>query len=154
MQAMSSNRLLIDGRSSRSSSIAEKCSSNKEVEVPGVPFEGSVAVEIESEDLYRDFLESMKEMVEGSGEVKKDLAWFEEMLEWYLRMNKKWTHEFIVRAYWDLLSELMASSSFSSSCNNYTISGVLPSSCSSSSSSSYVSCLSEINEEVEEEGNS
>lgn len=139
MQAMSSNRLLFDGKTDNSSSIA----GNKEVKVP---FEGSVAVEVESKDLYRDFLASMKEIVEANGEVKKDLVWFEEMLEWYLRMNKKSTHEFIIGAYWDLLLEIMASSYCSTSA---TLSSCSSSTC--SSLSSYYSCPCEIQDVVKEE---
>lgn len=155
MQAVLSKRLLFDGGGSDRSMRQQQ---NGNVAEVGVPLEGSVAVVVESVDPYWDFRASMKEMVEAAEGVEgKGLEWFEEMLEWYLRMNKGWTHEYIVGAYWDLLLEMVAASSSSCSVVGDSLSSDCFCCCSSSSSSSYASCLSEIEvkeEEEEEEGKS
>lgn len=121
-------------------------SNNVNVVEVRVPFEGSVAVEMESKDPYRDFRASMEEMVKAEGGVGKNgWVWFEEMLVWYLRLNKRWAHEFIVGAYCDVLMEMMMVPS-SSSCTSV---GDRSCSCCSSKSSSYASCVSAIEEEEE-----
>ncbi|KAI3783659.1 hypothetical protein L1987_42745 [Smallanthus sonchifolius] len=68
----------------------------------GVPYKESVAMSIESEDPQGDFKKSMEEMVEIHG--LKDWECLEELLGWYLRMNGKNHHEFIVGAFVDLLA--------------------------------------------------
>ncbi|KAI3809279.1 hypothetical protein L1987_25250 [Smallanthus sonchifolius] len=68
----------------------------------GLPYKESVAMEMDSEDPYVDFLKSMEEMVEIHG--LKDWNCLEELLGWYLRMNEKNNHEFIVGAFVDLLA--------------------------------------------------
>lgn len=78
----------------------------------GVPFEGSVAMAMDSKDPYWDFKVSMEEMVVAHG--VKDWGWLEEMLAWYLRVNGQWTHGFIVRAFVDLLLGLASPSPCSS----------------------------------------
>ncbi|XP_010912356.1 transcription repressor OFP13-like [Elaeis guineensis] len=94
---------------------------------PGaVPFKKSIVLAMESEDPYHDFRVSMEEMVVAHG--LKDWECLKELLLWYLRVNVKKTHEFIVGAFVDLLLGLAS-----------------PPPCSSSSSMSF-----EI--EVEEEG--
>ncbi|KAG6515627.1 transcription repressor OFP13-like [Zingiber officinale] len=74
--------------------------------------EGSVAMEVESDDPYEDFKRSMEEMVMAHG--VRDWAWLEEMLRWYLKANGKSTHEVIVAAFMELLWRFIASSSSSS----------------------------------------
>ncbi|XP_047312442.1 transcription repressor OFP13-like [Impatiens glandulifera] len=67
-----------------------------------LPFEEeSVALAMESADPYRDFRKSMEEMMEIHG--LKDWDSWEELLGWYLRMNGKINHGFIVGAFIDLL---------------------------------------------------
>ncbi|KAL1542273.1 hypothetical protein AAHA92_26393 [Salvia divinorum] len=66
------------------------------------PFKGSVAMALESEDPYVDFKRSMEEMVESQG-LFRDWDCLEELLSWYLRMNRKMNHGFIVGAFVDLL---------------------------------------------------
>ncbi|KAF8668296.1 hypothetical protein HU200_052352 [Digitaria exilis] len=75
-------------------------------------FGGGMATSVESRNPYRDFRESMEEMVmsQAQGGVNKDWRWLEEMLGWYLRANGKSTHGFIVGAFVDLLVALSASS--------------------------------------------
>ncbi|URD83079.1 atofp18 ofp18 [Musa troglodytarum] len=79
--------------------------------VGAVPFEGSIAMAVESDDPYRDFKQSMEEMLTAHGVV--DWAWLEELLVWYLRANGKKTHELIIGAFVDLLVSLAAASSSS-----------------------------------------
>ncbi|KAK9075099.1 hypothetical protein SSX86_003418 [Deinandra increscens subsp. villosa] len=68
----------------------------------GVPYKESVAISIESEDPQGDFKKSMEEMMETHG--LKDWECLEELLGWYLRINGKNHHEFIVGAFVDLLA--------------------------------------------------
>ncbi|GFP81736.1 transcription repressor ofp13 [Phtheirospermum japonicum] len=66
--------------------------------------ESSVAVvAVESDDPYLDFKKSMAEMVESHG-LMKDWDRLEELLGWYLRMNAKNNHGFIVAAFLDLMA--------------------------------------------------
>ncbi|KAL3520911.1 hypothetical protein ACH5RR_019060 [Cinchona calisaya] len=74
-----------------------------------VPLKESVVLAMESEDPYLDFKKSMEEMVETNG--LKDWESLEELLGWYLKMNGKVNHGFIVGAFVDLLIGLAASSS-------------------------------------------
>ncbi|KAJ8756337.1 hypothetical protein K2173_025149 [Erythroxylum novogranatense] len=76
------------------------------------PFKESVALAMESEDPYVDFRRSMEEMVESHG--LKDWECLEELLGWYLRVNGKKHHGFIVGAFVDLLVDI-AGSGFSCS---------------------------------------
>ncbi|EHA8591072.1 transcription repressor OFP13-like [Cocos nucifera] len=94
IRGLSSDRLFFKPGST--SSILEEAAMAE-----GVPFEGSVAMAMDSKDPYLDFKVSMEEMVAAHG--VKDWNWLEEMLGWYLRVNGKWTHGFIVRAFVDLL---------------------------------------------------
>ncbi|XXG65094.1 hypothetical protein AAC387_Pa05g2884 [Persea americana] len=91
----------------------------EEVKEGGVPFKESVALAMESEDPYVDFRVSMEEMVEAHG--LKDWECLEELFMWYLRVNGKNTHGFIVGAFVDLLVGILStppsSSSSSSSCS-------------------------------------
>ncbi|KAL2227581.1 transcription repressor OFP13 [Sesamum indicum] len=77
----------------------------KEPEISGraalLPFKESVALALESDDPYSDFKKSMQEMVESHG--LKEWDCLEELLGWYLRMNGKSNHGFIVGAFVDLL---------------------------------------------------
>ncbi|XP_074585891.1 transcription repressor OFP15-like [Curcuma longa] len=81
--------------------------------------EGSVAMEVESDDPYEDFKRSMEEMVMAHG--VRDWAWLEEMLRWYLKANAKSTHEVIVAAFMELLWSFIASSSSSSSSSRSSV---------------------------------
>ncbi|KAJ9540767.1 hypothetical protein OSB04_027273 [Centaurea solstitialis] len=108
----SSERLFF--RPDRTSSILEtqgssdgKCTDVVEIDDGGgggggLPYKESVAMEMESDNPYSDFKKSMKEMVESHG--LKDWDCLMELLRWYLRMNGKNNHEFIVGAFVDLLS--------------------------------------------------
>ncbi|XP_027367496.1 transcription repressor OFP13-like [Abrus precatorius] len=116
-----------------------------------VPFKDSVLMSMESKNPYVDFKSSMEEMVETHG--VKDWESLEELLCWYLKVNGKSNHGYIVRAFVDLLTGLAVDTSASSSscsCSHSPLSG-----CSSSLSSSCctrcVSCL-EGEDEIVEEG--
>ncbi|XP_078435059.1 transcription repressor OFP13-like [Wolffia australiana] len=76
-------------------------------------FKESVVLSMESNDPYSDFRQSMEEMV--AIYAVKDWDYLEELLEWYLRVNGRDNHGFIVRAFVDLLLELFAPPSSSSS---------------------------------------
>ncbi|KAI4347771.1 hypothetical protein L6164_008554 [Bauhinia variegata] len=89
------------------SSILEKAKAN------GFPFKESVVMAMMSEDPYGDFRRSMEEMVESHG--VRDWEGLEELLGWYLRVNGKRNHGFIVGAFVDLLIGLVANSSYSDS---------------------------------------
>ncbi|XP_061363948.1 transcription repressor OFP13 [Gastrolobium bilobum] len=89
------------------SSILEKAKAS------GFPFKESVVLAMESEDPYEDFRKSMEEMVESHG--VKDWEGLEELLSWYLRVNGKNNHGFIVGAFVDLLTSIAASNSCSDS---------------------------------------
>ncbi|KAK7280519.1 hypothetical protein RJT34_25583 [Clitoria ternatea] len=91
------------------SSILEKAKAS------GFPFKESVVLAMESEDPYEDFRRSMEEMVESHG--VRDWEGLEELLSWYLKVNGKKNHGFIVGAFVDLLIS-MATSSNSNSCNS------------------------------------
>lgn len=82
------------------------------------PFKESVAMTMESEDPYEDFKRSMEEMVESHG--LKDWECLEELLGWYLRVNGKVNHGFIVGAFVDLLVALASSTTSTSCCEDST----------------------------------
>ncbi|KAK7269722.1 hypothetical protein RIF29_22456 [Crotalaria pallida] len=107
------------------SSILEKAKAN------GFPFKESVVLAMESEDPYEDFKRSMEEMVESHG--VKDWEGLEELLSWYLRVNGKNNHGFIVGAFVDLLISIAASSN---TCSDSTTTTTYSSAVSSFSSSS------------------
>ncbi|KAJ0969678.1 hypothetical protein J5N97_022555 [Dioscorea zingiberensis] len=124
LQGMRSERLFFEPGGT--SSIME----DARVIADTIPFKGSFAVTMESRDPYYDFRASMEEMV-----VVYGVEELEELLGFYLRVNGKETHGFILGAFIDLLL-LLSSASFS-----------YPSSCSSISSFEIVEILEE-----EEEG--
>lgn len=66
-----------------------------------------VVMEMESRDPFVDFKKSMEEMVEAHGlNYLKDWECLEELLNWYLRVNGKCNHGYIVGAFVDLLVAL------------------------------------------------
>ncbi|CAN6439120.1 unnamed protein product [Victoria cruziana] len=74
-----------------------------------LPFKESLMMVLDSEDPYMDFRVSMEEMVEAYD--LRDWGCLEEMLVWYLRVNGKSAHGYIVGAFVDLLLSLVSSSS-------------------------------------------
>ncbi|RDX77771.1 Transcription repressor OFP13, partial [Mucuna pruriens] len=76
-----------------------------------VPFKNSVVLSLDSRDPYVDFRRSMEEMVETLG--VGDWESLEELLCWYLKVNRKSNHGYIVGAFVDLLFGLAFSSSSS-----------------------------------------
>ncbi|KAK7836898.1 transcription repressor ofp13 [Quercus suber] len=93
---------------------------------------------MESEDPYIDFRRSMEEMVETHG--LKDWECLEELLGWYLKMNGKKNHGFIVGAFVDLLVGLSSTSCSDSTSYSSAV----------SSFSSSPLCSSEGQNEIEE----
>ncbi|XP_038905324.1 transcription repressor OFP15-like [Benincasa hispida] len=120
-----------------------KSSSIVEEETVSAPLnEGTRVMSMDSDDPYSDFRKSMEEMVEAHG--MKDWESLEELLSWYLRVNGKKNHGFILGAFVDLLVSLaMAAASSSSSCSSSSSSLCC---CSSSSSLPCVSSSMEIEE--------
>ncbi|KAJ4979485.1 hypothetical protein NE237_010265 [Protea cynaroides] len=102
-----------------SNSILEQAKSG------GFPFKESLVLAMDSEDPYVDFRTSMEEMVEAHG--LKDWECLEELLCWYLRVNSKKSHGFIVGAFVDLLVGLAAAdvSSSPSSSSSPSLSSLL-----------------------------
>ena len=85
----------------------------------GFLFKESVVLAMESEDPYEDFKRSMEEMVEGHG--LRDWDCLEELLVWYLKVNVKVNHGFIVGAFVDLLVAMASdSTSFSSAASSFS----------------------------------
>ena len=81
------------------------------------PFQDNVVQAMESNNPYTDFRNSMEEMVEAYGlkdYERKDWDYLEELLAWYLRMNKKKNHRYIVEAFIDMYAALPSCSSFCS----------------------------------------
>lgn len=76
---------------------------SKQVKRNEFVFKDSVALVMESDDPYMDFKKSMQEMVESDEGLLRDWDCLEELLRWYLRLNGKMNHGFIVGAYVDLL---------------------------------------------------
>ncbi|KAL6870717.1 hypothetical protein ACP4OV_014565 [Aristida adscensionis] len=116
--------------------------------------EESVAVALDSEDPFRDFRESMAEMVAAHG--LRDWAALQEMLLWYLRVNGKHNHALIVGAFVDLLVGLastgVASAATTVTTTTATTTTTGASSSSSSSSSSSTTSASVAAATVGEEG--
>ncbi|KAG6475783.1 transcription repressor OFP13-like [Zingiber officinale] len=108
-------------RSGETSSILEEakpvCTGDDYSDAPP-PFEGGVALAVNSEDPYRDFRRSMEEMVAAHG--LSDWRRLEALLVWYLSVNRKKTHGFIFGAFADLIVAL-ASSPASSSSNSFQV---------------------------------
>ncbi|KAJ8900072.1 hypothetical protein K2173_024188 [Erythroxylum novogranatense] len=90
----------------------------EEAKPGGFPFKESVVLAMESEDPYIDFRRSMEEMVESHS--LKDWDCLEELLGWYLRVNGKKNHVFIVGAFVDLLVDIAGSGAGSSCCDSVT----------------------------------
>jgi uncharacterized protein (TIGR01568 family) len=81
---------------------------------------------MESEDPYVDFRRSMEEMVESHG--LKDWDCLEELLGWYLKVNGKKNHGYIVGAFVDLLVGIAAASCSDSTSFSSAVSSFSPSS--------------------------
>ncbi|KAI4385783.1 hypothetical protein MLD38_003777 [Melastoma candidum] len=101
-------RLFFEPGESKTSSILsqeERTPRGKSMGKGTSPFKGmAVALAVESEDPYRDFLRSMEEMVESHG--LEDWDGLEELLSWYLRVNGDANHGLIIDAFIDLLISL------------------------------------------------
>ncbi|XP_028784831.1 transcription repressor OFP15 [Neltuma alba] len=114
-------------------------------------YKDTLVLSMESQDPFVDFRKSMEEMVEAH-EVK-DWDSLEELLCWYLRVNAKSNHGYIMGAFVDLLLALSLSSESSSpsSASSHSPSSPLSLYTSSSPSSSFTtpcaSCL-EVEEDV------
>ncbi|XP_074580251.1 transcription repressor OFP13-like [Curcuma longa] len=115
VRRLRSDRLFFDPGGDTSSIMGEAKAEVEAAAEEEAPFDDSVALALDSEDPYRDFRRSMEEMVAAHG-LGGDWERLEELLVWYLRVNVKKTHGFIVGAFVDLLAAINASSS-STSCS-------------------------------------
>lgn len=74
------------------------------------PFQDIAVIALLSDDPYVNFRISMEEMMEDYGfqanQELKDWNYLESLLAWYLRMNTKTNHGFIVAAFLDMLVSL------------------------------------------------
>ncbi|XVE79181.1 hypothetical protein DITRI_Ditri14bG0037400 [Diplodiscus trichospermus] len=98
-KALRSNRLFF-----------EPGNTNSILEAARFPFKDCVALALETRDPYVDFRISMEEIVEAC--ELKDLKHLEELLAWYLKMNRKKNHGFIVGAFIDMFAAVNQCSSF------------------------------------------
>ncbi|PSR98074.1 Transcription repressor like [Actinidia chinensis var. chinensis] len=105
-----SERLFFEPRENRS--IVKEATSS------GFLFKESVVLAMESEDPYEDFKRSMEEMVEGHG--LRDWECLEELLGWYLKVNGKVNHGFIVGAFVDLLVAMASNSKCTSDSTSFS----------------------------------
>lgn len=129
----------------RTSSILEaKAASGGDLEL--VPFRDSVMVSMESRDPYVDYRKSMEEMVEAH--ALKHCEGLQKLLCWYLRVNARTNHPYIVAAFVDLLVGLAFAPDSSSSSNSHSPSSPLSFSTSSMSSFS-TTCLEADHQEVD-----
>ncbi|KAL8551846.1 hypothetical protein ACS0TY_000774 [Phlomoides rotata] len=110
----SSERLFFEPNETSSLVIKEAATAKKTGDgSETLPFEESMALAFESDDPYLDFKKSIQEMVESHG--LEDWDRLEELLAWYLKMNGKQNHGFIVKAFVDVLVGIVKESSPSSS---------------------------------------
>ncbi|XP_027353034.1 transcription repressor OFP13-like [Abrus precatorius] len=123
----------------------DETSSILEAKARTLPFKDSVVLSMESQDPYVDFRKSMEEMV--AAKCVKDWEGLQELLCWYLRVNGKSNHGYIVGAFVDLL--VASSSSSLSSSDSHSPSSPLSFYSSSLSSSCSTRCVSCLEAEVE-----
>ncbi|GAB2300742.1 hypothetical protein Dimus_034779 [Dionaea muscipula] len=144
IRGLSSDRLFFEP--GESNSILEKASkASSSCCFDFVPYKESVFMSMESVDPFMDFRKSMEEMIEAHG--LKDWDCLEELLCWYLKVNGKNHHGYIIGAFVDLLATLSSSSSSSPSLMSSS-SAPPQSAASASSSSSSSSSSSERTEET------
>ncbi|XP_060174575.1 transcription repressor OFP13-like [Lycium barbarum] len=103
----------------KTSSILEVSSSTKNNSnsngLEFLPFNDScVITTMDSMDPFEDFKRSMEEMVEANQEIKDCEKCLEELLSWYLKVNGKSNHHYIIGAFFDLLISYSTTSSSSS----------------------------------------
>ncbi|CAJ1967211.1 unnamed protein product [Sphenostylis stenocarpa] len=108
------------------------------------PFKNSVVFSVDSKHPYVDFRRSMEDMMATHN--VKDWEDLEDLLYWFLNVNAKNTHRYILRAFVDLLFTLAVASSSNDICSSSGSNSSLSSSCSSRCAFCF-----EKEEEVEEE---
>ncbi|TXG58170.1 hypothetical protein EZV62_015999 [Acer yangbiense] len=113
IRGLRSARLFFEPGLGETSSILEEAKA-----AGGFPFKESSILSMESRDPYVDFKKSMEEMVEAHG--LKDWEDLEELLSWYLRVNGKSNHGYIVGAFVDLLVAFAFTTASASASTNTT----------------------------------
>uniref|UniRef100_A0A7N0TLV9 Transcription repressor n=1 Tax=Kalanchoe fedtschenkoi TaxID=63787 RepID=A0A7N0TLV9_KALFE len=118
----SSSRFFFSAPGTSSSIITDPSSSVPYLLGPVKVARNSVAVHTLSANPHLDFKRSMQEMVEASRLVKKETAaswsFLHDMLLCYLALNHKTTHKYIIRAFADLLVNLVVAADTTSSSNH------------------------------------
>ncbi|XP_073147960.1 transcription repressor OFP15-like [Henckelia pumila] len=108
IQGLKSNRLFFEP--GETSSILEEAAAKGK----STPRTKNIKIlAMDSRDPFADFRASMEEMVEAHG-LKDDWDWLEELLAYYLKVNCRSNHGYIVGAFVDLLLHLAKVSSSSS----------------------------------------
>ncbi|KAK0583959.1 hypothetical protein LWI29_005595 [Acer saccharum] len=123
IRGLRSERLFFEPGLGETSSILEEAKA-----AGGFPFKESSVLSMESRDPYVDFKKSMEEMVEAHG--LKDWEDLEELLSWYLRVNGKSNHGYIVGAFVDLLVAFAFTTASASASTNTTTTTCCSCSCS------------------------
>ncbi|KAM7499925.1 hypothetical protein LguiA_024339 [Lonicera macranthoides] len=102
IRGLRSERLFFEPGGETSSIMEETKTKEEELELEeGFPLKESVVMAMESIDPLLDFKKSMEEMVEAFD--LKDWECLQELLSWYLRVNSKVNHGYILGAFVDLL---------------------------------------------------
>ncbi|XLR12452.1 uncharacterized protein [Arachis hypogaea] len=109
----------------------------------GPLFKDSVVLSLDSNDPFVDFKKSMEEMVEALG-LKEDWEGLEDLLSWYLKVNEKSNHGYIVGAFVDLLVglEFSINNNINNKNNNSSSNSYLSPNILSSPSHNNLSCYS------------
>ncbi|MED6156556.1 hypothetical protein PIB30_015442 [Stylosanthes scabra] len=101
----------------------------------------SVVLSLDSNDPFLDFKKSMEEMVEALG-LNKDWEGLQDLLSWYLKVNAKSNHGYIVGAFVDLLVGLQLPNNNNNNNNSYLSPNIISSLSPSSSLPNDLSCYS------------
>ncbi|GMH10229.1 hypothetical protein Nepgr_012070 [Nepenthes gracilis] len=106
IRGVQSERLFFEpGETSSILEEANHCYDNhcNEARDVGDPFAECVVLAVDSDDPYRDFRGSMEEIAASHGGLLRDWGRLEELLGWYLRVNGKESHGYVVAAFVDFL---------------------------------------------------
>ncbi|KAL5976471.1 hypothetical protein ACLOJK_020804 [Asimina triloba] len=126
MQGVRSGRFFFEPAGDTKSILDQEAKGSFPAEAQA-PFEESVVMTLESKDPLTDFRVSMEEMVEAHG-LRDNWECLEELLQWYLRVNGRKNHGFVVGAFFDLLIRLLLTSATLEGVNeNNEISEISPS---------------------------
>uniref|UniRef100_A0A3Q7JG07 Transcription repressor n=1 Tax=Solanum lycopersicum TaxID=4081 RepID=A0A3Q7JG07_SOLLC len=122
-----------------SSSTLSNNTNNSGKQVEYLPFNDSCIIKLSSSmDPYGSFKKSMVKMVEANLGIKDWNEFLEEMLAWYLEVNEKNNHKYIIGAFCDLWISYSFTSSTTNIPNSFLFSSSEPKSVISPTSTSFV----------------